>query len=73
MFKLHEMIICMAPTYSQSKALRVNISAKVKGSAGAVSTGLVWRNVNRINGFDILPSFVSALRIKMSIMELFDG
>ena len=65
--------ICAA-TYTQSKALRVNISAKVKGSAGAVSTGLVWpwtktlQKVNRINAFSILEfflsSFVSALRLK---------
>ena len=45
---------------TQSKALRVNISAKVKGSAGAVSTGLVWpwtktlQKVNRINTYQHL-------------------
>ena len=63
--------ICAA---TQSKALRVNISAKVKGSAGAVSTGLVWpwtktlQKVNRINAFKYplvsLSFFVSALRLK---------
>ena len=49
---------------TQSKALRVNISAKVKGSAGAVSTGLVWpttlQKVNRI----------SALRLKQQSSDV---